>query len=189
MLPRNDSALVLGSRLWIAPFSSSINASALPDPPSSASAGLWLTLGKIKTFKPQIDYKTADLEGVDDTGVYVTTESKIATKRKLIFTTSDIAPEALQLTFGLIDTIADGTSQAIFGSSNGTIACWVYIELSDAYRDGASMANFAVQGKLTLTNPIEAKSDPAEAAYELSVVSNALAQFTPININSAPDPV
>ena len=123
-------------------------------------------------------FKTADAEGVDDTGAYKVTELKLATKRKMQFTTNDITPEAWELTFGLKEPISSGGKQSVFASGNDTIEVWLVVEITDAYRTETNLARAVVRGKLSLQNPLDAKSDPAEAQYELSVVSNPLAEFT-----------
>ena len=54
---------------------------------------------------------------------------------------------------------------------------WACYELTDAYRTQTGIARILVRGALSLQNPLEAKSDPAQADYELSVKPNALAMF------------
>lgn len=118
-LDRLDAATILGARVWIVTIGQTITGGSgennkvsdtvLPELPESyANAGDWLPLGKVRTAKPQTDYKTADVEGVDDTGAYKVTELKLAQKRKLQFGTNDITPEAFRMTFGLTETIVDG---------------------------------------------------------------------------------
>ncbi len=190
MIDRRQAEIILGARVRIAKFKDDptkpVNADSLPTPPTTEDAGPWVTLGRIRTAKPQLDKKTSDIEGVGDDGIYQTTEISIISKRKLLFTTNDITPEALQLTFGLKDAIADTVEQAVFGSSSNTIDCWLYLELTDSYRNGSNMANMTMCGKLSLTNPLEAKSDPALAEYELMVVPNDLAKFTSTAISPKP---
>lgn len=186
-LPRTNAELILGSRLYICRLgdtvssgdsSTPISNTFLPDPPESyENPGNWVSLGKIRTLKPQTDYKTADVEGVDDTGAYKTTELKLATKRKLQFSTNDITPEAFELTFGLSGKITSGGEQALFASGSDSIEVWCYVDLTDAYRTETGLATLCMRGKLSLQNPLEAKSDPAQADYELSVVPNPLATF------------
>ena len=192
ILDRIHAEMILGARVWIvrigAPADAQANAvsnTVLPEPPDSyANPGVWTCLGKIRTAKPQTDYKTADVEGVDDTGAYKVTELKLATKRKLQFSTNDITPEAFQLTFGLTQPISDGGEQAVFASGNDSIECWLVLELTDAYRTETNLARITLRGKLSLQNPLEAKSDPAQADYELSVQPNALATFLETNLVS-----
>lgn len=187
-LDRLDAATILGARLWIVTIGQTINGGSgennkvsdtvLPELPESyADAGDWQPLGKIRTAKPQTDYKTADLEGVDDTGAYKVTEMKLAQKRKLQFTTNDVTPEAFQMTFGLTAAIVDGEEQAVFASGNDSLEVWACYELTDAYRTQTGIARILVRGTLSLQNPLEAKSDPAQADYELRVKPNALAMF------------
>lgn len=190
MIDRRQAEIILGARVRIAKFKADptkpINADSLPTLPTAEDAGPWVTLGRIRTAKPQTDYKTADIEGVGDNGIYSTQEMRMASKIKLLFTTNDVAPEALQLTFGLRNEIQDTVEQTLFGSSGNYIECWLHLELTDAYRNGADMANMTMCGRLSLTNPLEAKSDPALAEYELMVVPNDLAKFTSTAI--APKP-
>ena len=187
-LDRLDAATILGARLWIVTIGQTITGGSgennkvsdtvLPELPESyADAGDWQPLGKIRTAKPQTDYKTADVEGVDDTGAYKVTEMKLAQKRKLQFTTNDVTPEAFQMTFGLTSAIVDGEEQAVFASGNDSLEVWACYELTDAYRTQTGIARILVRGTLSLQNPLEAKSDPAQADYELSVKPNALAMF------------
>ena len=187
-LDRLDAATILGARLWIVTIGQTITGGSgennkvsdtvLPELPESyADAGDWQPLGKIRTAKPQTDYKTADVEGADDTGAYKVTELKLAQKRKLQFTTNDITPEAFQMTFGLTSAIVDGEEQAVFASGNDSLEVWACYELTDAYRTQTGIARILVRGTLSLQNPLEAKSDPAQADYELSVKPNALAMF------------
>lgn len=187
-IDRLDAATILGARVWIVTIGQTITGgggenntvsdAVLPELPESyANPGDWICLGKIRTAKPQTDYKTADVEGVDDTGAYKVTELKLATKRKLQFTTNDITPEAFQMTFGLTAPIVDGEEQAVFASGSDSLEVWAVYELTDAYRTQTGIARALVRGVLSLQNPLEAKSDPAEAAYELSIVPNALSTF------------
>lgn len=187
-LDRLDAATILGARLWIVTIGQSITGGSgenntvsdtvIPELPESyANPGDWLTLGKVRTAKPQTDYKSADVEGVDDTGAYKVTEMKLAQKRKLQFSTNDITPEAFQMTFGLTSAIVDGEEQAVFASGNDSLEVWACYELTDAYRTQTGIARILVRGTLSLQNPLEAKSDPAQADYELSVKPNALAMF------------
>lgn len=186
ILDRVQAEMILGSRVWMARIGSpadesgtnTISDTVLPELPESyADPGAWTCLGKIRTAKPQTDYKTADVEGVDDTGAYKVTELKLATKRKLQFSTNDITPEAFEMTFGLASPITSGGEQAVFASGNDSIECWIVLELTDAYRTETNLARITLRGKLSLQNPLEAKSDPAQADYELSVQPNALATF------------
>lgn len=187
-LDRLDAATILGARVWIVTIGQSITGGSgenntvsdavIPELPESyANPGDWIALGKVRTAKPQTDYKTADVEGVDDTGAYKVTEMKLAQKRKLQFSTNDITPEAFQMTFGLTSAIVDGEEQAVFASGNDSLEVWACYELTDAYRTQTGIARILVRGVLGLQNPLEAKSDPAQADYELSVKPNALAMF------------
>lgn len=187
-LDRLDAATILGARLWIVTIGQTITGgsgennkvsdSVLPELPESyANPGDWLLMGKIRTGKPQTDYKQADVEGVDDTGAYKVSEMKLAQKRKIQFSTNDITPEAMQMTFGLTSAIVEGEEQAVFASGNDSLEVWACYELTDAYRAQTGIARILVRGTLSLQNPLEAKSDPALAEYELSVKPNALAMF------------
>lgn len=187
-LDRLDAATILGARVWIVTIGQTITGGSgennkvsdavIPELPESyANPGDWLTLGKVRTAKPQTDYKSADVEGVDDTGAYKVTELKLAQKRKLQFSTNDITPEAMQMTFGLTSAIVEGEEQAVFASGNDSLEVWACYEMTDAYRAQTGIARILVRGTLSLQNPLEAKSDPALADYELSVKPNALAMF------------
>ena len=187
-IDRLDAATILGARVWIVTIGQTITGGSgennkvsdavIPELPESyANPGDWLTLGKVRTAKPQTDYKSADVEGVDDTGAYKVTELKLAQKRKLQFSTNDITPEAMQMTFGLTSAIVEGEEQAVFASGNDSLEVWACYEMTDAYRAQTGIARILVRGTLSLQNPLEAKSDPAQADYELSVKPNALAMF------------
>ncbi len=185
-IDRMNAEMIAGARIWICKLgtqtggssSNTVSNSVLPELPESyAVPGDWLSLGKIKTMTPQTDYKTADVEGVDDSGAYKVTELKLATKRKINFTTNDITPEAWQLTFGLTQDITATAEQDVFASGNDSLEVWLVLEVTDAYRTETNLRRAVLRGKLSLQNPLEAKSDPAEAAYTLSVQANALASF------------
>lgn len=187
-IDRLDAATILGARVWIVTIGQTITGGSgennkvsdavIPELPESyANPGDWLTLGKVRTAKPQTDYKQADVEGVDDTGAYKVSEMKLAQKRKIQFSTNDITPEAMQMTFGLTSAIVEGEEQAVFASGNDSLEVWACYELTDAYRTQTGIARILVRGTLSLQNPLEAKSDPAQADYELSVKPNALAMF------------
>ncbi len=185
-IDRMSAEMIAGARVWICKVGATFGASptntvsntVLPELPESyAVPGDWLTLGKIRTLTPQTDYKNSDVEGVDDTGAYKTTELKLATKRKVNFTTNDIAPEAWQMTFGLAEEITSAGEQAVFASGNDSLEVWLVVEITDAYRTATNLCRAVMRGKLSLTNPLAAKSDPAEAAYQLAVQPNALATF------------
>lgn len=184
-IDRLNNPMYLGARVYIAPIGSTpasktpISATALPTEPTSyAEPGDWTPLGKIKTFKPSTEYKTADVEGVDDTGAYKVTELKTATKRKFQFSTNDITREAFELTFGLLNpAYDDGDAQAVFASGSDSVDVWLYLDLTDAYRNKTDLASIRAFGKLSMQNPIEAKNEPALAEYELSIVPNTLSTF------------
>ena len=172
-LDRLDAATILGARVWIVTIGQTITGGSgenntvsdavIPELPESyANPGDWLTLGKVRTAKPQTDYKTADVEGVDDTGAYKVTEMKLAQKRKLQFSTNDITPEAFQMTFGLTSAIVEGEEQAVFASGNDSLEVWACYELTDAYRTQTGIARILVRGTLSLQNPLEAKSEGSE---------------------------
>lgn len=190
-MTRDHAEIIIGARLRIARMGAKVGANpitpaTLPAPPATDNPGPWVSLGKVRTAKAQTDFKSADVEGVADNGTYEVTELKLATKHKLLITTNDITPEALELTFGLAAAIEDGAEQALFGSASHTIECWAYLELTDAYRQGEQLATMSMQGRLTLTNPLEAKSDPALAEYELAIIANPLAKFAAVSIAPAP---
>lgn len=199
-LDRLDAAMILGSRLWIVRLGTEVTSGAgssatttavsdsfVPDAPTSlAEPGVWTPLGKLKEFKVQTDYKSADVEGVDDSGSYKVTELKLATKRKIQFQTNDITPEAFELTFGLKGALTSGAEKELFESGSDSIEVWAAIDLTDAYRSETGLATILVRGSLSLQNPLEAKSDPAQADYEINVKANSLATFTEGAIVSAP---
>ncbi len=189
---RTQAEIILGAKLLICPFGTTVdtqtaNADFCPDAPTSyGEPGSWTPLGKIETCKPNTEYQSNDVKGVNDDGIYVTTTLKLAVKRQLQFTTYDIPPEAIQMTFGLKDAIENGTEQALFASGNDSIECWLYLELTDAYRTKCNIANMVMCGKLSLQNPLETKSDPTQAAFQLEITSNPLSVFTPVAVANAP---
>ena len=102
--------LIIGSKVSIAKFGASIgsgdqaktvSADWLPVPPSDEDPGPWLYMGKVRTSNPQIEPKTAEIEGTSVGGTYETEEMQLVTKRKFLFASNYITPEFLQLSFGL----------------------------------------------------------------------------------------
>ena len=191
---RITAEIIIGARIWWAPIGANlddagelkVSDTAHPELPESyANPGQWVSLGKIREAKVQTDYKTSDVEGVGDLGIFTITEMKLAQKRKVQFSTNDITPEAYQMTFGLLETPEDGKTQTVFASGNDTLEGWLAMELTDAYRSKTGLARFVVRAKLTMQNPLEAKSDPALASYEASIMQNALAEFETLDLNKA----
>lgn len=178
--------LIIGAKVSIAKFGASITSGSqsqtvsadwLPVPPTDEAPGPWLYMGKVRTSNPQIEPKTAELEGTGGAGTYETEEMQLVTKRKFLFASNYITPEFLQLSFGLKEDW--GTEQAIFASGSTQIDVYVYTEWTDAYRDGARIMSACMQGRLRLVNPAKAASDPSLAEFELSVVYNPLCKLTP----------
>ena len=178
--------LIIGSKVSIAKFGASIgsgdqaktvSAHWLPVPPSDEDPGPWLYMGKVRTSNPQIEPKTAEIEGTGGAGTYETEEMQLVTKRKFLFSSNYITPEFLQLSFGLKEDW--GTEQVIFAAGSTQIDVYVYTEWTDAYRDGARIMSACMQGRLRLVNPAKAASDPSLAEFELSVVYNPLCKLTP----------
>lgn len=185
-LKRTQCEVILGSRIWMARIgakigetNNTVSDTVIPELPESIeNPGDWLSLGKISEATPQTDYKTADVEGVDDTGAYKVTELKLAQKRKIQFKSYDIVPEVFEMTFGLLNASNGADEQSVFASGNDSIECWLVLDLTDAYRTQTGLARITLRGKLSLQNPIAAKSDPAQAEYEFSVQPNALGKYT-----------
>lgn len=195
MLPPLAAEMILGSRIYFVGIGASIGGedaglkvsdTTIPELPESyESPGDWTCLGKIRTSKPQTDFKTSEAEGVDDSGVYKVTEMKIATKRKIQFSTNDITPMAWQLTFGLLNPLKDGETQRVFASGNDSREGWLCVDMTDAYRAETGLARYVVRVKLSLQNPLEAKSDPAQADYEAVIVANALSNWETLKLTTA----
>ena len=170
--------MILGARVYFAEagsvgsYGNSVSQTAEPAAPSSYKqlASPWKALGKIRTAKPLTEYKTVDVEGIEDSGAYRTTELRIATKRKIHFSTNDITSEAFELAFGLTGKL--GSNSAVFESSSGSKAGWLCFEFTDAYRNMTGLIKVVLWGNLNLLNPLEAKSDPALAEYNFDVVGN-----------------
>ncbi len=187
---RTQAEIILGAKLFICPHGTTageqiVNEYFCPDTPTSYDEpGVWTALGKIETCKPGTDYQSNDLKGVKE-DVYVTTTMKLAIKRNLQFTTYDIAPEAVQMTFGLKESLVNGVEQVLFASGNDTIKCWCCLVLTDAYRAKSNIANMSMYGKLTLQNPLEVKSDPTQAQFQLDIEPNPLSVFVPVEIPNA----
>ncbi len=190
---RTQAEIILGAKLLICPFGTTVEqqtvgANVCPENPTSyAEPGVWTPLGKIETCTPGTEYQSTDIYATTDEGIYGTTTMKLAVKRQLKFTTYDISPEAIQMTFGLKEAIENGTEQALFASGNDSIECWLYLELSDAYRAQSNIANMVMCGKLSLQNPLDAKKDPTQAQFQLDIVKNPLSVFTPVEVPNAPD--
>lgn len=178
--------LIIGSTVHIAKFgatigsgdqSQTVSADWLPVPPTAEAPGPWLYMGKVRSSNPQIEPKTAEIEGAGGAGTYETEEMQLVTKRKFLFSSNYITPEFLQLSFGLREDW--GVEQAIFAAGSTQIDVYVYTEWTDAYRDGARIMSACMQTRLRLVNPAKAVSDPSLAEFENSVVYNPLCKLTP----------
>ena len=120
--------LIIGSKVSIAKFGASIgsgdqaktvSADWLPVPPSDEDPGPWLYMGKVRTSNPQIEPKTAEIEGTSVGGPDETEEMQLVTKRKFLFASNYITPEFLQLSFGLREDW--GTEQVVFAAGSTQI--------------------------------------------------------------------
>lgn len=181
-------ATILGANALIVPFGKKSGANTIgelvaPTPPTAEAPGDWIKLGKIKTATPQFEYKTLDVEGVNEAGIYETEELRLATKRKFQFVTNTVTKEALQLTFGLPAVIVDGTPQVPFSSSADEITCWIYYRLRDSYHEGKEMAHLMFAAKLRLTKPVSMSAEAASVEWEANIIQSVLNDFESLAIN------
>lgn len=176
-------SLIGGMIIRIAKFGEPVTAGnvvgegAKPDAPSTEKPGPWLTLGKIKTATSERQKKTATVEGVSDAGYYEFRDLSIAQQSKLKFTTQEVTPEAIQLAFGVDESLEDDKASTPF-SSSGNVRCWVYGELRNSGQGAEKLAEFCVMGDLSLTNSPNFASDPVTCEFELSIKNSPLATFT-----------
>ena len=104
---RRVNYLIGGMPVRIAKFgatdgSKTVGADACPAIPTSEAPGPWLYLGKIKSGQVEQVKKNVQIEGVNDaTGMYETEDVTMVQQYKLKFTTQYIAPEVIQLAFGV----------------------------------------------------------------------------------------
>lgn len=186
-----QAEMILGARVYFAEagtsgsYDNTVSKASAPTLPSAYNklSAPWKALGKIRTAKPTTEYKSSDVEGVDDTGGYKTTELKLATKHKIQFSTNDITAEAFELAFGLTGKLS-GSSATPFASGSGSKEGWLCFEFTDAYRNKLGLTKALLWGNLNLLNPLEAKSDPALAEYNFDVLANTLNSFTGSNYGS-----
>ena len=123
--------------------------------------------------------KNVQIEGVNDaTGMYETEDVTMVQQYKLKFTTQYIAPEVIQLAFGVADELADN-QEAVPFVSNGEIRVWLYGRLTDHSENGKELMEWCVMGRLRLTNTPNFASDPATAEWELSIEYSPLQKLTP----------
>lgn len=170
--------MILGARVYLAAFSGSTVSSTVRPvlPTEEGGADKWTRLGKIRTAKPIIDYKTTSVEGVNDAGVYETEEYRIATNNKLQFGTNSVSKEALALSFGL----AEGADKKLhpYAGARNEIDCWLALEITDSLKQGGSVACVTLCGRLRLMTPLNIASDASLVEFELIVKSNPLSTWT-----------
>ena len=191
ILDRLDSHMFLGAKVFIAKIgdkasaqeSKTISNTFHPTEPTSYDdPGDWTLLGSISEAKVQTDYDTKEKVGVQDNGSYFTQEIKVAKKSNLQFSTYDIVPEALQISFGLKNPADSAEPQQAFATSNGGLEVWLFLELTESLRTTNQLATVTLRGKLSLQNPVEAKNDLAQAQYELAIAPNSLNMYTVKNL-------
>lgn len=181
---RRLSFLIAGMPIKIAKFGASdggktVGKDACPVFPTKEAPGVWLSLGKIKGGQVEPTKKNVQVEGVnDETGMYEVEDVTIIQQYKLKFSTQYIAPEAIQLAFGVADELVDN-QDAVPCVSNGEIKVWLYGRLTDHAENGKELMEWCVMGKLRLSNPPNFASDPATAEWELSIEYSPLQKLTP----------
>ena len=181
---RRVNYLIGGMPVRIAKFgvtdgSKTVGVDACPAIPTSEAPGPWLYLGKIKSGQVEQVKKNVQIEGVNDaTGMYETEDVTMVQQYKLKFTTQYIAPEVIQLAFGVADELADN-QEAVPFVSNGEIRVWLYGRLTDHAENGKELMEWCVMGRLRLTNTPNFASDPATAEWELSIEYSPLQKLTP----------
>ena len=193
MSTRRVNYLIGGMPIRIAKFgtvsgANTVGPDACPAKPTAQDAGPWLYLGKIKTGQVEMEKKNVEIEGVNDaTGMYETEDISVTTKYKIKFTTQYIAPEVIQLAFGVKDELEDGQDCVPF-ASNGEIKVWLYGRLTDHSEDGKDLLDWCVMGRLRLSSSPNFASDPTTAEWELSVEYSPLQTLTPKALQSTTTP-
>lgn len=183
-MTRRVNYLIGGMPIRIAKFgatdgSKTVGVNACPVYPATADAGVWLNLGKIKSGQIEQTKKNIQIEGVNDgTGMYEQEDITVVQQYKLKFTTQYIAPEVIQLAFGVRGELEDDTEAMPF-VSNGEIKVWLYGRLTDHSENGQELMDWCVMGRLRLTNTPNFASDPATAEWELAIEYNPLQKLTP----------
>ena len=181
---RRVNYLIGGMPIRIAKFgvtdgSKTVGADACPAFPTAEDPGVWLSLGKVKSGQVEPTKKSVQIEGVNEkTGMYEIEEDSIIQQRKIKFTTQYVAPEAIQLAFGVTGDLVDEQKVMPF-ISNGQIKCWLYGRLTDHAAEGKELLEFCVMGKLGLTNNPNFASDPITIEFELSIEYSPLQKLTP----------
>lgn len=176
--------LIGGMPIKIAKFGAedggkTVGKNACPALPTAEAPGVWLSLGKIKSGQVEAVKKNAQIEGVnDDIGKYETEDVNMVQQYKLKFTTQYVAPEAIQLAFGVADELADDQDVMPF-VSDGELKVWLYGRLTDHAANGKDLMEWCVMGRLRLTNTPNFASDPATAEWELSIEYSPLQKLTP----------
>lgn len=123
--------------------------------------------------------KNVQIEGVNDaTGMYEMEDVTMVQQYKLKFTTQYIAPEVIQLAFGVADELADN-QEAVPFISNGEIKVWLYGLRRTTPKTARDLMEWCVMGRLRLTNTPNFASDPATAEWELSIEYSPLQKLTP----------
>ena len=146
-------------------------------PPKLPAPGC--TWAKSRAARWSRSRRTSRLRGVNDaTGMYETEDVTMVQQYKLKFTTQYIAPEVIQLAFGVADELADN-QEAVPFVSNGEIKVWLYGRLTDHAENGKELMEWCVMGRLRLTNTPNFASDPATAEWELSIEYSPLQKLTP----------
>lgn len=181
---RRLNYLIGGMPIKIAKFGDTdggktVGADACPAFPTTDAPGVWLSLGRIKTAQIEPTKKSVQIEGVNEyTNMYEVEEDTIVQQRKIKFTTQYVAPEAIQLAFGVAGDLVDEQEVMPF-ISNGMIKCWLHGRLTDHAAEGKELLEFCVMGKLGLTNNPNFASDPITIEFELSIGNSPLQKLTP----------
>lgn len=151
---------------------------ACPAVPTPDNPGVWLYLGDVKSAQVERTKKTAQIEGLrEKIGTYGVREVSITQQSKLKITTQYIAPEVIQLAFGVSEPLDDGKTVIPFVSS-GIIKCWLYGRLTDHAANGKDLAEFCTLTEMSLTNAPNFASDPVTAEFDFNIQDSPLATFT-----------
>ena len=180
---RRVNYLIGGMPIRIAKFgatdgSKTVGADACPAIPTPTLPVLGCTWAKSRAARWSRS-RDVQIEGVNDaTGMYETEDVTMVQQYKIKFTTQYIAPEVIQLAFGVADELADN-QEAVPFVSNGEIKVWLYGRLTDHAENGKELMEWCVMGRLRLTNTPNFASDPATAEWELSIEYSPLQKLTP----------
>lgn len=170
----NDSPIWAALSRWRTPY-----------PPFDYGSGMWWRPVKWRVAEKKGLVTDEDMARIESQrpesfnhDVALDTNVTMVQQYKLKFTTQYIAPEVIQLAFGVAGELEDN-QEAVPFVSNGEIKVWLYGRLTDHAENGKELMEWCVMGRLRLTNTPNFASDPATAEWELSIEYSPLQKLTP----------